>query len=666
MNFKLFILLILVLPYVSANDEWIYKTSSFDILTHIESSIEIKEESSSSILDYVKAELYFVPQQNERQKVSKLITSPTGEQTENSILFTWKNPEIQELDFELNAELTVQHYLPMIRKKIPFPIQNLDNNLLNYTQPTKLIDSQEQSIVLLSSSLASGREDLYDVVFSISDWVLENINYSLTTATEKVTQKASWTLDKKYGVCDEITTLFIALCRTLGIPARYVGGLAYTNYNELNDFGPHAWAEVYFPSVGWVPYDITYGEFGFIDGTHIELKQYQDPEESSTRYEWRGRNVDTKTNKLEMKANILSFGSTIPPPIRIKTSVLKENVGFGSYNLIIAEIQNLNTYYVSISIAAAKSDEIELFGKQRKHHYLKPLETKKVYWIVRVDNNLNTDYIYTFPFAVYSLENISDSRKFTAQDDAPVFNYDYMKDIMDEQLNEEKKTYSHNVQIMCTTNASYYYINEDVPFICEIKNTGNVLLQNLKVCFESDCHKYNLGINQAEQLEFNAKYSTEAENNAKVTATNNMVSKAVFVPITVYSIPNIELSNLEYPAEVTYKQKYQVTMLINKTTKADAQNIRITLTKGDLSKEWQIENLQNSQEFSIELQGSDLRINENIFNLRIGYKDKNNNQYHHEKTFSIKLVDVSIFQRIAIFLKQIDLKLQKGFAKLLG
>ena len=158
MNIKLIVLILLVLPCVSANDEWIYKTSSFDILTHIESSVGIKEESGSSILDYVKVELYFVPQQNERQKVLKLITSPTGEQTENSILFTWKNPEIRDLNFELNAELIVQHYLSIIRKKIPFPIQNLDKNLLNYTHPTKLIDSQEQSIVLLSSTLASGRE----------------------------------------------------------------------------------------------------------------------------------------------------------------------------------------------------------------------------------------------------------------------------------------------------------------------------------------------------------------------------------------------------------------------------------------------------------------------------------------------------------------------------
>ncbi len=61
-------------------------------------------------------------------------------------------------------------------------------------------------------------------------------------------------LRKGQGVCQDHAHLFIACCRVLRIPARYVSGYLY---NEGSDSGvaSHAWAEVYLDSLGWVAFD---------------------------------------------------------------------------------------------------------------------------------------------------------------------------------------------------------------------------------------------------------------------------------------------------------------------------------------------------------------------------------------------------------------------------
>ena len=53
----------------------------------------------------------------------------------------------------------------------------------------------------------------------------KNVKYDITTSTEDVSQKSSWVLKNKIGVCDEITNLFISLNRASGIPARFVSGV---------------------------------------------------------------------------------------------------------------------------------------------------------------------------------------------------------------------------------------------------------------------------------------------------------------------------------------------------------------------------------------------------------------------------------------------------------
>jgi transglutaminase-like putative cysteine protease len=67
------------------------------------------------------------------------------------------------------------------------------------------------------------------------------------------------TLALGHGACRDVTMLFLAACRSLGIPARFVSG--YQAHADTPDGRRHlhAWAEAFVPGSGWRAYDPTHG-----------------------------------------------------------------------------------------------------------------------------------------------------------------------------------------------------------------------------------------------------------------------------------------------------------------------------------------------------------------------------------------------------------------------
>jgi transglutaminase-like putative cysteine protease len=57
------------------------------------------------------------------------------------------------------------------------------------------------------------------------------------------------------GVCQDLTHVFIAGARSLGVPARYIGGHFHRNDGVIAQEAGHAWAETFVPDLGWVAFD---------------------------------------------------------------------------------------------------------------------------------------------------------------------------------------------------------------------------------------------------------------------------------------------------------------------------------------------------------------------------------------------------------------------------
>ncbi len=73
-------------------------------------------------------------------------------------------------------------------------------------------------------------------------------SHSQSTAADALAQGA--------GVCQDHAHLFIACCRSLGVPARYVGGYLFDGAQEAAYDAGHAWAAAWVEKLGWVSFDV--------------------------------------------------------------------------------------------------------------------------------------------------------------------------------------------------------------------------------------------------------------------------------------------------------------------------------------------------------------------------------------------------------------------------
>ncbi|HEV8304223.1 MAG TPA: transglutaminase-like domain-containing protein [Gemmatimonadales bacterium] len=71
-------------------------------------------------------------------------------------------------------------------------------------------------------------------------------------------------LETRRGDCNEHTALYVALARSVGLPARTAAGLVYLN----GRFYYHAWPEVYLGD--WVAVDPTFDQFP-ADAAHLRF-----------------------------------------------------------------------------------------------------------------------------------------------------------------------------------------------------------------------------------------------------------------------------------------------------------------------------------------------------------------------------------------------------------
>lgn len=73
----------------------------------------------------------------------------------------------------------------------------------------------------------------------------------------QVTTSAIEAFQLGQGVCQDHAHVFIACCRSIGLPARYVSGYLFTEDGSLMQ--THAWADVWLQDEGWQSFDVSNG-----------------------------------------------------------------------------------------------------------------------------------------------------------------------------------------------------------------------------------------------------------------------------------------------------------------------------------------------------------------------------------------------------------------------
>ncbi|MEO8394947.1 MAG: transglutaminase family protein [Chloroflexota bacterium] len=80
----------------------------------------------------------------------------------------------------------------------------------------------------------------HDLARRINDWVYGVMRYKGGVTTVKTSAAAALALGQ--GLCQDYSHLMLAVCRTAGLPARYISG------HLLGEGGSHAWVDVFLPT----------------------------------------------------------------------------------------------------------------------------------------------------------------------------------------------------------------------------------------------------------------------------------------------------------------------------------------------------------------------------------------------------------------------------------
>ncbi|MDX1775844.1 MAG: transglutaminase family protein [Desulfobulbales bacterium] len=99
-------------------------------------------------------------------------------------------------------------------------------------------------------------------------------NFTLETREHGVPFPPDITFQKKSGACRDLVVLFMAICRSYGLAARFVSGYQEGD-PDMEQRHLHAWAEVYIPGGGWRGYDPSHGLV--VADRHIALAASFDP-----------------------------------------------------------------------------------------------------------------------------------------------------------------------------------------------------------------------------------------------------------------------------------------------------------------------------------------------------------------------------------------------------
>ncbi|CDQ20634.1 transglutaminase TgpA family protein [Halobacillus karajensis] len=179
----------------------------------------------------------------------------------------------------------------------------------------QLPESLPNRVRNLASQIVGEEDNRYDRVKAVESYFSSNgFEYSTTDVPvpdENDDYVDQFLFESQLGYCDNFSTSMVILLRSEGIPARWVKGFTggeridtrefndnVQNVYQVTSGNAHSWVEVYFPEVGWVPFEPTKGFTNTTDFyTDVDT---QDSEDSAATPEDGGISEDNLGNPQQM------------------------------------------------------------------------------------------------------------------------------------------------------------------------------------------------------------------------------------------------------------------------------------------------------------------------------------------------------------------------------
>ncbi|MFA5746101.1 MAG: transglutaminase-like domain-containing protein [archaeon] len=356
----------------TSNDEFTYRTAVF----------------YDSIAQQADFEAYYLD--NNQNKVFAEIVSENGNKY---AVFKIKPITREEYIFYVSGTIISENKIVLTNST--GNLNDVPEDTKEYIKATRFIQSDSSEIRTVSNFIKESEDPLENLV-AITNWVHSYVTYDFDYV-EVVNDSKKVLADRK-GVCDEFAILEAAILRAQGYPVKYVVGYA----NTSQEWGPHAWLEVYVPGQEWIPVDPTYNEVGFVDSSHIVLEKLKDPVESKDSVSSTnkvsvvfGEKIQDFKHNQTKNFEEYGYGNVINMDVIASKDALME-----SPYIVKLKLQNTTSNPVVILVVSQLAEDfVQLFPESRKTtYYIKPFDSKVVdyyFLLPKLDNS----YIYGFAFS---------------------------------------------------------------------------------------------------------------------------------------------------------------------------------------------------------------------------------------------------------------------------
>ncbi|WP_208643824.1 transglutaminase TgpA family protein [Paenibacillus barcinonensis] len=192
----------------------------------------------------------------------------------------WSESQKEQYHDGLNEDMRIEFAnissASMDGKSVDLSVQEgSGGNKVNETDPAsirrkdlQLPDTLPKRVKDLAAEIMGTSATRYDAVQAVRSYLKANARYSLDT---RMPPRGRDFVDDflfvtRAGYCNHFSTAMVVLLRAEGIPARWVKGYAPGQADPqvpgrviVTQADAHSWVEVYFPGVGWMPFEATPG-----------------------------------------------------------------------------------------------------------------------------------------------------------------------------------------------------------------------------------------------------------------------------------------------------------------------------------------------------------------------------------------------------------------------
>lgn len=204
-----------------------------------------------------------------------------------------------------------------------------------YQMYTQLPDTLPERVKVFAEEITEGKETWFDKVrtieryFGKAGYKYDQKNVAIPGEFDDYVDQ--FLFETKVGYCDNFSTSMVVLLRSLGIPARWAKGYTEGDFKGLSDSGlrlyeirnnnAHSWVEVFFPEVGWVPFEPT---TGFSNNTQFQFDNLTDQPETETEERENPQEIEKPELQEEKTESVKTVPTFSKKWADFKAAVVKE------------------------------------------------------------------------------------------------------------------------------------------------------------------------------------------------------------------------------------------------------------------------------------------------------------------------------------------------------